>query len=64
MIPFKPVIEPKVEGAFMAEHPIETIQSGRSADVPIIIGLNTEDGGLKAAGTIPLPPINKTIGSS
>nr|QYA71947.1 carboxylesterase [Anoplophora glabripennis]QYA71999.1 carboxylesterase [Anoplophora glabripennis] len=50
MIPFKPVIEPKVEGAFMTEHPVEMIESGKSADVPMIIGLNTEDGGLKAAG--------------
>lgn len=50
MIPFKPVIEPKVQGAFMTEHPVETIASGKSTDVPMIIGLNTEDGGLKVAG--------------
>ncbi|KAJ8916723.1 hypothetical protein NQ315_013927 [Exocentrus adspersus] len=57
MIPFKPVIEPKVEGAFMAEHPVETIELGNSADVPILIGLNTEDGGLKVAGMFQQPNI-------
>ncbi|KAJ8950496.1 hypothetical protein NQ318_015240, partial [Aromia moschata] len=49
MIPFKPVIEPKVEGAFLTEHPAEAFRSGRAADVPLIVGLNTEDGALKVA---------------
>ncbi|KAJ8984075.1 hypothetical protein NQ317_006573 [Molorchus minor] len=50
MIPFKPVIEPDVKGAFITEHPAETITSGRSAQIPLIVGLNTEDGALKVAG--------------
>nr|ASM90852.1 putative juvenile hormone esterase 1 [Colaphellus bowringi] len=50
MIPFKPSVEPKVEGAFLTDHPLNLIKSGQSMDVPVIAGLTTEDGGLKAAG--------------
>jgi carboxylesterase type B len=50
MIPFKPVIEPDLEGAFLVEHPIDSFRSGRFAQVPWIVGLNTEDGALRAAG--------------
>ncbi|KAF2901295.1 hypothetical protein ILUMI_04893, partial [Ignelater luminosus] len=49
MIPFKPVIEPNVEGAFLTEHPTDIIKSGKASDVPWITGLNTEDGVLRAA---------------
>lgn len=50
MIPFRPVIEPNLEGAFLVEDPEEIIKSGRSAQVPWITGINTEDGTLRAAG--------------
>ncbi|XP_023016954.2 esterase E4 isoform X1 [Leptinotarsa decemlineata] len=50
MIPFKPSVEPKHEGAFLPDHPLNLIKSGQSMDVPIIVGLNTEDGSLKVAG--------------
>ncbi|XP_025830931.1 venom carboxylesterase-6-like [Agrilus planipennis] len=50
MIPFKPVIEPNVEGAFLSEHPLDIIKSRRMADVPWITGINTGDGALRSAG--------------
>lgn len=50
MIPFKPVIEPKVENAFITEHPTVIIKSGKCAKVPWITGMNTEEGVLRAAG--------------
>nr|CAH7768495.1 unnamed protein product [Callosobruchus chinensis] len=50
MIPFKPVIEPKLDGAFLTDHPMKLITSHKYENVPIMVGLNTEDGGLKVAG--------------
>lgn len=56
MIPFRPVIEPNSAGAFLAENPEDIIKSGRSAQVPWITGINTEDGTLRAACKLQLPP--------
>lgn len=50
MIPFRPVVEPNLDGAFLAEDPEEIIKSGKVAQVPWITGINTEDGTLRAAG--------------
>ncbi|CAH1963415.1 unnamed protein product [Acanthoscelides obtectus] len=50
MIPFKPVIEPKLDGAFLTEHPIKLITANKYENIPIMVGINTEDGGLKVAG--------------
>ncbi|XP_072375762.1 venom carboxylesterase-6-like [Diabrotica undecimpunctata] len=51
MIPFKPVVEPsEVEDPFMPDHPLNIIKSGKSMDVPIIVGITKEDGALKNAG--------------
>ncbi|XP_967137.2 juvenile hormone esterase-like [Tribolium castaneum] len=50
MIPFKPTIEPATEGAFLVEHPSETMKKGTFSQVPWIVGLNTNDGALRAAG--------------
>ncbi|XP_066251364.1 venom carboxylesterase-6-like [Euwallacea similis] len=57
MIPFKPTIEPNLEGAFLAEHPVEIIKSGRSAEIPLIVGITSEDGALRAAAVLN----NKTL---
>ncbi|KAF2885849.1 hypothetical protein ILUMI_20322, partial [Ignelater luminosus] len=46
MVPFKPVIEPDLEGAFLTEDPIHIIKSGKAAKVPIMTGLTSEDGAL------------------
>ncbi|VEN46101.1 unnamed protein product, partial [Callosobruchus maculatus] len=47
---FMPVIEPKLDGAFLTEHPMKLITSHKYENIPIMVGLNTEDGGLKVAG--------------
>lgn len=52
MIPFKPTIEPNVEDAFLTEHPITIVKSGRSAPVPLIVGITTHDGALRGAGIL------------
>lgn len=49
MIPFKPVVEGKVEGAFLTEAPRDVARSGGLANVPWITGVVTQDGALKAA---------------
>ncbi|KAF2902810.1 hypothetical protein ILUMI_03375 [Ignelater luminosus] len=50
MIHFKPVIEPDLNGAFITEHPLDIVKSGKAANVPFLIGITTEDGALKSAG--------------
>ncbi|KAF7269615.1 hypothetical protein GWI33_017341 [Rhynchophorus ferrugineus] len=50
MIPFKPTVEPDVEGAFLTQHPIDVVREGKSAPVPLIIGITSEDGALRGAG--------------
>ncbi|KAF2902649.1 hypothetical protein ILUMI_03534 [Ignelater luminosus] len=50
IIPFKPVIEPSIEGAFIVEDPIDTIKSGKSAQIPFITGVTTEEGAIRSAG--------------
>ncbi|KAL1491255.1 hypothetical protein ABEB36_011876 [Hypothenemus hampei] len=52
MIPFKPTVEPDIEGAFLTQHPIDIIRSGIIAKVPLIVGITTEDGALRGAGIL------------
>ncbi|CAG9768327.1 unnamed protein product [Ceutorhynchus assimilis] len=52
MIPFKPTIEPEVEGAFLTEHPIDIVKAGKSAQIPLIVGITTEDGALRGAALL------------
>lgn len=49
MVAYKPVVEPNIAGAFLAEDPIDIIKSGKAANVPIMTGLTTEDGAIKSA---------------
>lgn len=55
MIPFKPVIEDPRPGAFLIEHPSEIYKSGKFKQAPWIVGLNTGDGALRAAGLVANP---------
>lgn len=50
MIPFRPVIEPDHPGAFLAEDPIISVHKGNVADIPWMVGVNSEEGALKVAG--------------
>ncbi|CAG9859232.1 unnamed protein product [Phyllotreta striolata] len=53
MIPFKPIIEPKsTKNPFLPDHPLNIIKSGKSVDVPVIIGVTSQDGALKTSGYI------------
>ncbi|KAF2892970.1 hypothetical protein ILUMI_13204 [Ignelater luminosus] len=45
--PFKPVIEPDLEGAFIRKHPIDIIKSGETSNVTLVFGITTEDGAFK-----------------
>ncbi|XP_031343227.1 esterase E4-like [Photinus pyralis] len=49
MIPFKPVVEPSHEGAFLTEEPAVIIRSRKSARVPLMTGFTTEDGAIKSS---------------
>lgn len=47
-IAHKPVIEPKLPGAFITKHPLDIITSGEFAQIPYINGITTDDGALKS----------------
>ncbi|KAF2899652.1 hypothetical protein ILUMI_06512 [Ignelater luminosus] len=49
LLRFRPVIEPNVEGAFLTEHPADIIKSGKAANVPFLVGFNSEDGTFQSA---------------
>ncbi|KAK4880603.1 hypothetical protein RN001_008749 [Aquatica leii] len=46
---YKPVIETYSENAFLSEHPIQIIESGKMAQIPFMNGLTTEDGAIKSS---------------
>ncbi|CAH1119496.1 unnamed protein product [Phaedon cochleariae] len=50
LLPFRPIVEPDSNGAFLTEHPLEIIKSGKLLDVPSVVGLTTEEGAIKSAG--------------
>ncbi|KAF5306371.1 hypothetical protein FQR65_LT07395 [Abscondita terminalis] len=47
---FKPVIESRSKNAFLPEHPVEIIKSGRMSQIPFMTGITTEDGAIKSSG--------------
>lgn len=47
-IPFRPVIEPNVDGAFLVEKPETTAELGKAANVPIVLSFTTDDGFLRS----------------
>ncbi|XP_012522381.1 venom carboxylesterase-6 isoform X2 [Monomorium pharaonis] len=47
MIPFRPVIEPEHEGAFLTEDPLVSVREGRLLDVPWMTGITSDEGSLK-----------------
>lgn len=50
MIPFKPVVEPPSDEAFLTDTPANLFKDGKFQDVPWIVGVNQEDGLLRSAG--------------
>ncbi|KAF2886682.1 hypothetical protein ILUMI_19491, partial [Ignelater luminosus] len=50
IVPFRPVVEKGIEGAFLPAHPSDIIRSGKSAKVPFILGITTQDGCARSPG--------------
>lgn len=48
MVPFPPVVEPDLPGAFITKHPRETITENARA-VPLLTGITFDEGALKSA---------------
>lgn len=49
LIPFTPVVEPDLPGAFLTEHPRE-VMSESSAKIPLLTGVTYDEGLLRTAG--------------
>jgi len=50
-MPFKPVIEGNVSDAFLPFHPNKHYADGIASDVPYMMGMTSEEGGIIAIGT-------------
>lgn len=48
---FTPVVEPKLPGAFITEHPRDVMPTN-AAKIPFLTGLNYDEGLIKSAGRI------------
>lgn len=51
-MPFKPVIEPNIEGAFLSEHPMDIVKYGRAGNVTFMTGVTTDDGAFVSPCTV------------
>ncbi|XP_031345688.1 venom carboxylesterase-6-like [Photinus pyralis] len=51
-----PIIEPKLPGAFISDHPVDVIRSGKFSHVPYMTGITTNDGALLSARMYSNPP--------
>lgn len=54
MIPFPPVVEPKIDGAFITEHPRD-VKVPLSSSIPIITGITSDEGTLRSAALLNIP---------
>lgn len=48
MVPFPPVIEPNLPGAYMTKHPREIVEP-HSLSIPFMTGLTLDEGAMKSA---------------
>ncbi|XP_058454954.1 carboxylic ester hydrolase [Malaya genurostris] len=60
MIPFPPVVEPNLPGAFITKHPREEYEPHAIA-LPWMTGLTMDEGALKSASLINLPEIRANL---
>lgn len=51
MVPFPPVIEPDLPGAFITKHPREIIAENTN-ELPLMTGITYDEGALKSAREI------------
>lgn len=49
-IPFGPVVEPKIEGAFLSEHPYNSLKNGHVHDVPWMVGVVEQEASAAVIG--------------
>lgn len=49
MVPFTPVVEPDLPGAFITEHPRDVITEN-SLKIPLLTGVTYDEGLMKTAG--------------
>ncbi|KAF2879713.1 hypothetical protein ILUMI_26463 [Ignelater luminosus] len=59
VMPFRPVIERGIDGAFLPTHPSEILKSGKAAEIPFMTGITTEDGCSRSPGFFGNPEIIK-----
>lgn len=52
MTPFKPVVEHDHLGAFLWEHPVDMMKSGKMPRIPWILGVTESEGALRAPGIL------------
>lgn len=50
MIPFRPVVEPENDHSFLTEDPRLILKEGRFAQVPMMWGMNENEGAIRAPG--------------
>jgi len=43
-------VELDIEGAFIPQHPVDIIKSGKAANIPFMTGITTDEGALKSSG--------------
>lgn len=51
MVPFSPVVEPDLPGAFLTQHPREAVTE-HSIKIPFLTGITFDEGLMKSARTI------------
>ncbi|XP_041788891.1 juvenile hormone esterase [Anopheles merus] len=60
MIPFPPVIEPDIPGAFITKHPRDEYEP-HAIELPWMTGLTFDEGALKSASLINVPELRKSL---
>uniref|UniRef100_A0A182NR34 Carboxylic ester hydrolase n=1 Tax=Anopheles dirus TaxID=7168 RepID=A0A182NR34_9DIPT len=60
MIPFPPVVEPDLPGAFITKHPRDEYEPHAIA-IPWMTGLTQDEGALKSASLINVPELRKSL---
>lgn len=48
MVPFPPVVEPDLPGAYITKHPRDIVEP-HGLSVPLMTGLTTDEGAMKSA---------------
>ncbi|ETN67020.1 juvenile hormone esterase [Anopheles darlingi] len=60
MIPFPPVVEPNLPGAFITKHPRD-VSDPHALELPWMTGLTLDEGALKSASLINVPSLRQSL---